>query len=320
MKKLSLFAALALALLLCGCCTKHDFAPATCTAAATCTKCGEVEGEALGHDWAEADCTAPRTCTRCGETEGEALGHSWIEATCTSAKTCARCGETEGEALGHDWTEATCTEPKLCTRCGQTGGSALGHGSREWTVVQEPTCSRKGKKTAVCDRCGEELERDIPQTAHTAGEWVVTVPATATSRGTRVKTCTVCGAEVSEERFELSAEERVQFYKDSCQSISYDSLSRTPDVYEGTDVKFTGRVLQVCSEATSAEYYSTYRVATSGRYDNVVMIYVDNYGSGTRILEDDWITFYGSYGGLYTYTTVLGASVTIPKIYVEYLD
>ena len=268
MKRLSLFAALVLALLLCSCCTKHEFSPATCTAAATCTKCGEIEGE----------------------------------------------------ALGHDWTEATCTEPKLCTRCGQTGGSALGHGSREWTVVQEPTCSRKGKKTAVCDRCGEELERDIPQTAHTAGEWVVTVPATATSRGTRVKTCTVCGAEVSRESFTLTPEELEQLYKDGCQSISYDNLSRTPDVYEGTDVKFTGRVVQVCSEATSAEYYSTYRVATSGRYDNVVMIYVDNYGSGTRILEDDWITFYGSYGGLYTYTTVLGASVTIPKIYVEYLD
>lgn len=215
MKRLSLFAALVLALLLCSCCTKHEFSPATCTAAATCTKCGEIEGEALGHDWAEATCTAP--------------------------KTCIRCGQTEGEALGHDWTEATCTEPKLCTRCGQTGGSALGHGSREWTVVQEPTCSRKGKKTAVCDRCGEELERDIPQTAHTAGEWVVTVPATATSRGTRVKTCTVCGAEVSRESFTLTPEELEQLYKDGCQSISYDNLSRTPDVYEGTDVKFTGR-------------------------------------------------------------------------------
>lgn len=126
----------------------------------------------------------------------------------------------------------------------------------------------------------------------------------------------VLGGDVAHDRLDGA----VQVYKDGCQSISYDNLSRTPDVYEGTDVKFTGRVLQVCSEATSAEYYSTYRVATSGRYDNVVMIYVDNYGSGTRILEDDWITFYGSYGGLYTYTTVLGASVTIPKIYVEYLD
>ncbi len=37
------------------------------------------------------------------------------------------------------------------------------------------------------------------------------------------------------------------------------------------------------------------------------------------ILEDDKITFYGTYGGLYTYTTVLGDSLTIPSIYVEYL-
>lgn len=38
------------------------------------------------------------------------------------------------------------------------------------------------------------------------------------------------------------------------------------------------------------------------------------------ILEDDKITFYGTYGGLYTYTTVLGDSLTIPSIYVEYLE
>ena len=138
--------------------------------------------------------------------------------------------------------------------------------------------------------------------------------------GTRVKLCTVCGAIVQTESFTLSDEELKELYKENCRSISYKDLSRTPDAYIDEYVKFSGTVIQVCYEATSSLYYSTYRVATSGSYGDVVYIYVDNYGSGSRILEDDKITFYGTYGGLYTYTTVLGDSLTIPSIYVEYLE
>lgn len=73
---------LAIALMLCGCCMKHEYTPATCTTAATCVKCGNVEGTALGHTWQEATCKAPRTCTVCGATEGEKAEHQWKAATC----------------------------------------------------------------------------------------------------------------------------------------------------------------------------------------------------------------------------------------------
>ena len=138
--------------------------------------------------------------------------------------------------------------------------------------------------------------------------------------GTRVKLCAACGAIVQTESFTLSDEELKELYKENCRSISYKDLSRTPDAYMDEYVKFSGTVIQVCYEATSSLYYSAYRVATSGSYGDVVYIYVDNYGSGSRILEDDKITFYGTYGGLYTYTTVLGDSLTIPSVYVEYLE
>ena len=49
--------ALVLAVIMCGCCAKHNFSPATCTTAATCTKCGETNGSALGHNFSEATCT-----------------------------------------------------------------------------------------------------------------------------------------------------------------------------------------------------------------------------------------------------------------------
>ena len=155
---------------------------------------------------------------------------------------------------------------------------------------------------------------------HTPGNWEVTKEATETTAGTRVIKCTVCGKELQSESFTLTPEEIKAQYISQCQSIPYDSLARTPDNYKGTKVKMSGYVVQVCAEATSADYYSAYRVATSGRYKNVVLLMVDNYGSGSRILEGDHISFYGTADGLYTYETVRGDSVTIPKITAKYVN
>ena len=65
----------------------------------------------LSHEFDEATCTEPATCSKCGETEGEALGHKFKSATCTKPKTCLRCNETEGEARGHEY------ENNACIRC-----------------------------------------------------------------------------------------------------------------------------------------------------------------------------------------------------------
>ena len=67
----------------------------------------------------------------------------------------------------------------------------------------------------------------------------------------------------------------------------------------------TCTVAKTCTKCgeTEGKLFSTYRVATSGGYDNVIYVTVYSYGSNSRILEDDWITVYGEFGGLYTYTT-----------------
>ena len=123
-----------------------------------------VELTSCDHEWAEATCTEPATCTKCGKTDGEALGHDWQEATCTEPETCSRCGETEGEALGHEWIEATCTEPETCSVCGETQGDPLGHTVEEWTVTLEPTDSVEGERTGTCTVCGEEVTEAIATT------------------------------------------------------------------------------------------------------------------------------------------------------------
>lgn len=251
----------------------------------------------------------------CGKHE-----HVWQKATCTSPKTCSICGKTEGESLGHDWKAATCTTPKTCATCGETSGKPLGHSVTEWSQTSPSTCTEHGIESGVCSVCGETVERELPLAEHTPSEWEIIVMPTETSQGTHKQTCTVCGATLKTELFSLTAEELKTLYISKCEAISYDSLSRTPDQYKGNYVKFSGYVVQVCSEATSPSYYSSYRVATSGKYNNIVYVKVDNYGSGSRILEDDYITFYGTYNGLYSYKTVRGDTLTIPEITAKYVN
>ncbi|MBQ6398188.1 MAG: hypothetical protein IJI06_08600 [Oscillospiraceae bacterium] len=241
--------------------------------------------------------------------------HTWVAATCTEAKTCSECGETEGEALGHDWTEATCTEPKTCTRCGETSGEALGHDLQGWITVKEPSCSEVGTEKGTCSRCGEESTRDIPKTDHTPSDWVVVEEPTFEKDGKRVRQCSVCGEEVESERFSIPPEEREKEYKSQCKTISYTDLQRDPGTYKGSYVKITGVVFQIINEATSSQYYSAYFVKVGS---NIYLVYVDNYGTGKRILEKDRINVWGEVGDLYTYTTVRGNSNIVPTIYAEY--
>ncbi|MBR2572232.1 MAG: peptidoglycan-binding protein [Clostridia bacterium] len=94
------------------------------------------------------------------------------------------------------------------------------------------------------------------------------------------------------------------------QKLQYKAMSRDPDSYEGNLYKFDGKVLQV-GESGNRIWM---RVATRGGYNDVVYVTYTRGDNEGRILEDDRITVYGTSEGLYTYETVLGASVTIPKI------
>lgn len=209
----------------------HTWAEATCTAAKTCSVCGETEGEALEHTWADATCTEPKTCSICGVTEGEALEHTWTEATCTEPKKCSACGETEGEALGHTWVDATCTEPKKCTVCETAEGEALGH---TWT---EATCT----EAAVCSVCGTDGEQAL---GHDWVEATCTVPKTCSrceiTEGDVVdhnyenRLCTMCGQRQPSEglKFQLDGDTYIVSGIGSCR----DTDIVIPSTYDGKAV------------------------------------------------------------------------------------
>lgn len=112
-----------------------------------------------------------------------------------------------------------------------------------------------------------------------------------------------------------SIEESV--YKNSCIKYSYRDLLRNPSDYTGKKAYFYGKILQ---KVGSTQYRvgidcSRYNYISGYHCDNT--IYVTYYGE-SNLIEDDMVELWGTMDGTQTYTTVMGASVTIPKFYAKY--
>ena len=199
-------------------CTSHSWdagvetTPPTCgqdgLKTYTCTLCGESRTETIpatgNHTWTVDDTT---------DADGWKVTK---EADCTEAgekiRVCSVCGTSPTESidpLGHDWDEgtvtkpATCTEPgvltKTCKRegCGITADEpikALGHNVKEedWKVTTEADCTKAGVETAHCDRCDQDVTREIKALGHQWDAGKITKGATATEAGEKTYTCERC--------------------------------------------------------------------------------------------------------------------------------
>lgn len=98
-------------------------------------------------------------------------------------------------------------------------------------------------------------------------------------------------------------------------SVAYSDVARTPDAYAGQKLVFSGRVLQVVESSGETDL----RIATDGEWDDVVMAGFDPSIIDYRILEDDYVTVYGTCIGIYTYTATMGQQISIPGIYCDYV-
>lgn len=109
-------------------------------------------------------------------------------------------------------------------------------------------------------------------------------------------------------------------YKNSCQKYNYKDVLRNPENYEFKETYWFGKIVQV------VDSYS-YRVGVNcsrnryadGGYICDDYIYMSYYGD-TRLIENDIVKLYGFMNGTQTYTTVMGASVTIPSFWAKYVD
>lgn len=75
----------------------------------------EIECE---HEWVAATCEEAKHCSKCGAIEGMALGHTLSEATYKEAAVCTVCGKTEGEpkqSYFEEHGEEVADAPVACT-------------------------------------------------------------------------------------------------------------------------------------------------------------------------------------------------------------
>ena len=76
---------------------------------------------------------------------------------------------------------------------------------------------------------------------------------------------------------------------------------------KGTLGQFEGKIIQVMN----GDGFTQYRVTINGDYDQVMLIEVKNGVSKETLLEDDYVYFKGESLGTITYTTVMGAEMTV---------
>ncbi|WOC33427.1 MULTISPECIES: hypothetical protein [Caproicibacterium] len=110
-------------------------------------------------------------------------------------------------------------------------------------------------------------------------------------------------------------------FKKGCAAFDYKSIARQPDNFIGKKAKFTGQVAQVIEDLSGTALRVNVTEDEYGLWSNTVYVrYSYPESSSPRILEDDIITMYGTLDGLETYTSTLGASVTIPALNAQYID
>ncbi|MBE6000465.1 MAG: toxin regulator [Sarcina sp.] len=98
--------------------------------------------------------------------------------------------------------------------------------------------------------------------------------------------------------------------------ITYDQLARTPDDYISKKIKFYGKVIQVMEGDDSVQI----RLAVDGDYDTVLLGSYKKSIVKSRVLEDDYITIYGTSIGLISYDSTMGGKITIPAALIEKID
>ena len=111
-------------------------------------------------------------------------------------------------------------------------------------------------------------------------------------------------------------------YLAQCESVDYETLARTPENYNGKCLVYNGEIVQIIYANTGS--IATLRIAVSTTddisYSNMILAEYDMSSSSERLLEGDLVTIYGNCEGAKSYETVLGAKVTLPYIYIRYVN
>ena len=119
----------------------------------------------------------------------------------------------------------------------------------------------------------------------------------------------------------VKEEQEKQTFISSCQTYTFEQMARNPDNFKGTNVKLTGEVIQVMegSYSNSLRVNITKKGTYSTYYTDTIYVSYTPKAGEDKILEDDIITIYGTAQGDYSYTSTIGASITLPYINAKYI-
>ena len=124
------------------------------------------------------------------------------------------------------------------------------------------------------------------------------------------------------ERQEKEEQQKEKKFKEECKKYTYEQLARNPEKIKGKKVRVTGEVVQVLYDYGMVSLrvnITEYGTHSTYYKDTIYVTYIPEDGED-KILEDDIITIWGTSEGDYSYTSVMGSTITLPHIYAEYLE
>lgn len=104
-------------------------------------------------------------------------------------------------------------------------------------------------------------------------------------------------------------EKAIKTFTKACATVAVKDIERNPDDYFYSKVAFKGEVFQLAKEDGDWLEF----LLDTGEDDPVYVVYMKHEGE-SRILEGDKITVYGYCYKLYSYNSVLGTKMTVPKV------
>ena len=107
-----------------------------------------------------------------------------------------------------------------------------------------------------------------------------------------------------------------EFIRENYGYVNYKELARNPDDYKGKSVTYSGKVIQVIEGDSETQL----RIAVDGDYDKVIYVSYPKDMVQSRILDDDYVTIFGTSLGVITYKSTMGASITIPGVYLDRIE
>ncbi len=126
---------------------------------------------------------------------------------------------------------------------------------------------------------------------------------------------------VDKETIQTAKDIPVDTFKSQCQTISYSDLMRTPDNFKGNYIKLEVQVSQVLGDTNYVVYTKGKDDSKEyGYYGDQYSIYDNREDKSTKLIEDDFVTMYGIYGGTENITTITGESKDIPLMNLLYIE